>query len=202
LAGEIKFHDWSDAPFRKDRAGHQRATDSRVRLGDQILTVQQTEAVLWNVCWVVGQVLGHADPNFDVYEFFEAAGVRTKTSAGRQDQGIVHGIRRHADGSFQSPNGTVPAADAFGAELEDDGPWGPVDFASEQPLDVATATALVNRWLEKRGDGKRFAQSAFAAYVQKAGIPGRQNPDDPIPLGALRKWYVGYYREHINTSRW
>jgi hypothetical protein len=39
-----------------------------------------------NVMWVVAQVLGYADPNFDVYEFAEARGVPTMTghAAGRQ----------------------------------------------------------------------------------------------------------------------
>jgi hypothetical protein len=34
--------------------------------------------------WVVAQVLGHADPKFDVYEFAEACGVNTLTRSGRR----------------------------------------------------------------------------------------------------------------------
>jgi hypothetical protein len=46
------------------------------------------------VMWVVAQVLGHADPNFDVYEFAEACGVNTRTRSGRRDGGIEAGLRR------------------------------------------------------------------------------------------------------------
>jgi hypothetical protein len=46
-----------------------------------------------NVMWVTAQVLGHADPNFDVYEYAEACGVNTLTKYGRKDGGIVAGLR-------------------------------------------------------------------------------------------------------------
>jgi hypothetical protein len=45
-----------------------------------------------NVMWVVAQVLGYADPNFDVYEFAEARGVPTMTSSGRKSGNIINGI--------------------------------------------------------------------------------------------------------------
>ncbi|MFE2973408.1 hypothetical protein [Streptomyces sp. NPDC059258] len=89
-AAEIRNHDWSDAPFRADRAGHDRADDGG--RGDQ-LTQPETDNIRMNVMWVTAQVLGYQDPNFDVYEFAEACGVETRTRSGRPDGTILAGIR-------------------------------------------------------------------------------------------------------------
>ncbi|KFK87882.1 hypothetical protein IX27_18520 [Streptomyces sp. JS01] len=89
-ADEIRNHDWSDAPFRIDRAGHDRADDGG--RGEQ-LTETQTDRIRMNVMWVTAQVLGFQDPNFDVYEFAEACGVETRTRTGRVDGGIQAGVR-------------------------------------------------------------------------------------------------------------
>jgi len=91
MAAEIRQHDWSDAPYRADRAGHNRETDTN-RPPYQ-LDPGQTAIVRLNVMWVTAQVLGHADPNFDVYEYAEACGVNTLTRYGRKDGGIVAGLR-------------------------------------------------------------------------------------------------------------
>lgn len=72
FADEIKSHDWSDAHDRADRAGHQRSNDTH---RTEQLSERQTENVRMNVVWVTGQVLGHADPNFDVVEFAIACGI-------------------------------------------------------------------------------------------------------------------------------
>jgi hypothetical protein len=92
FAAEIRQHDWSDAPYRIDRAGHNRAHDSNK--GPDQLTVAETDRVRMNVMWVTAQVLGHADPNFEIYEFAEACGVRTTTRYGRRDRTIEAGVRR------------------------------------------------------------------------------------------------------------
>lgn len=102
FAAEIRLHDWSDAPWRLDRAGHDRSTDTN--RGSHVLTNDEAQGIRTNVMWVVAQVLGHADPNFDVYEFAEACGVRTLTPRGERDGGIEYGLRRnHTTGRYASP---------------------------------------------------------------------------------------------------
>jgi hypothetical protein len=93
FAAEINYHDWSDAPFRMDRAGHRRELDTNLGNIPQ-LDAEQTNTVRTNVMWVVAQVLAHADPNIDPFEFAEACGVRTTTWAGRPRSGhITAGLR-------------------------------------------------------------------------------------------------------------
>ena len=103
FAAEINFHDWSDAPYRADRAGHRREHDGRGATADQ-LTPQETSCVRLNVMWVVAQVLGHNDPNLDPYEFAEACGVDTRTPSGRPRSGhIVAGLRHDSSGQLAGP---------------------------------------------------------------------------------------------------
>ncbi|MEU7839241.1 hypothetical protein [Nonomuraea sp. NPDC049129] len=102
FAAEVAQHDWSDAPYRADRAGHQNADDRPGRTAPQ-LTPEQTDVVRENVMWVAAQVLGFSDPNFPLYEFAEACGVSTITRSGRKDGGIEAGIRKRSDGSYQHP---------------------------------------------------------------------------------------------------
>jgi hypothetical protein len=73
FAAEIAAHDWSDAPYRADRAGHRRERDSNAH-GTAQLNPAQTETVKVNAMWVVAQVLSYNDPNFDVTEFASACG--------------------------------------------------------------------------------------------------------------------------------
>jgi hypothetical protein len=101
FAAEINHHDWSDAPWREDRAGHDRATDSK--RSERILSVEETDRVRTNVMWVVGQVLAYEDPNFDVYEFAEACGVDTRTQTGRRNGGIIAGLRVAGEGRYHRP---------------------------------------------------------------------------------------------------
>ena len=98
-AAEIRNHDWSDAPFRADRAGHDRAVDGR---GGRVLTDQETDTIRMNVMWVTAQVLGHQDPNFNVYDFAAACGVEITTRSGRLNGGIEAGVRLH-EGRYMRP---------------------------------------------------------------------------------------------------
>lgn len=102
FAAEIKLQDWSDAPYRCDRAGHRREHDSPSKLSKVILDTEETSSVRMNVMWVAAQVLGHADPNFDVYEFAEACDVNTRTRTGRQNGGIEAGLRKNGT-RYQQP---------------------------------------------------------------------------------------------------
>jgi hypothetical protein len=103
FAAEISYHDWSDAPYRLDRAGHQRDHD-RHNATPQQLTPAETDCVRTNVMWVAAQVLGHADPNFDVYEFADWCGVDTRTPSGRSRSGhIAAGLRYDNTGAINRP---------------------------------------------------------------------------------------------------
>ncbi|MEV8615703.1 hypothetical protein AB0383_48760 [Amycolatopsis sp. NPDC051373] len=93
FAAEIREHDWCDAPFRLDRAGHKRASDSNIGTAPE-LDPEQTDAVRTNVMWVVAQVLGYQEgPSFNSYEFADACGVRTLTKYGQPDGYITAGLR-------------------------------------------------------------------------------------------------------------
>lgn len=101
FAAEIKNHDWSDAPYRADRAGHDRSRDrsaSATALGES-----ETYKVRMNVMWVVAQVLGYQDPNFDEYEFAEACALNTRTSRGARDGSIREGLRINDAGRYAKP---------------------------------------------------------------------------------------------------
>ncbi|MEV0830925.1 MULTISPECIES: hypothetical protein [Streptosporangiaceae] len=96
-AAEIANHDWSDAPYRLDRAGHQRELDSNK--SNEQLTAEEAHRVKVNVMWVTGQVLAHADPNFNIVEFAHLCGV-TGLSSGW----LENGLRRDLDGNYlQAP---------------------------------------------------------------------------------------------------
>ncbi|QKW15467.1 hypothetical protein [Verrucosispora sp. NA02020] len=104
FADEIRQHDWSDAPYRADRAGHNRADDARNYPQLPQLEPHQTDLVRMNVMWVTAQVLGYNDPNLDVYEYAEACGVDTRTRAGRPRSGsITAGLRTLVDGGYARP---------------------------------------------------------------------------------------------------
>ncbi|WP_280420030.1 hypothetical protein [Nocardia carnea] len=103
FADEIRNHDWSDAPFRFDRAGHSRATDTNK--GEEVLTAAQTVSVKENVWAVVTQVLLHRDPNLDIYEFAEACGLDTRTRSGHRDGSFEAAIRFHLNEKRPLPPG-------------------------------------------------------------------------------------------------
>lgn len=103
FAAEIKLHDWSDAPWRADRAGHRREHDSNIGVTPQLPPVE-TDTIRLNVMWVTAQVLAHADPNLDVYEFAEACGVDTRTPTGRPRSGhIPYGLRGNPISGYAAP---------------------------------------------------------------------------------------------------
>lgn len=93
FAAEIANHDWSDAPYRLDRAGHSREVD---RTQTKALEPRETDLVRTNVMWVAAQVMSYSDPNFDVHAFAAACGVPrsiTHTKRGAVSGGITAGIR-------------------------------------------------------------------------------------------------------------
>lgn len=95
FADEIANHDWSDAPYRLDRAGHSREHDSHSTT--KVLSDRETDAVRTNVMWVAAQVLLHADPNLDPHEFAAACGVPrriTHNNDGAKSGAITAGLRR------------------------------------------------------------------------------------------------------------
>jgi hypothetical protein len=95
FADEISLHDWSDAPYRVDRAGHRRENDSPAKVANTPqLDPSQTEHVKVNAMWVVAQVLAYNDPNFDVNEFARACGIGERSASGhRWGRGIEVGLR-------------------------------------------------------------------------------------------------------------
>lgn len=96
-ADEIRNHDWCDAPWRLDRAGHNRADDHR-KAPTQVLDYHETMAVRWNVAMVTLQVLQEDDPNLDFHEFALACGLPPRpyvfNSDGHPSGTITAGIRR------------------------------------------------------------------------------------------------------------
>ena len=98
FADEIRNHDWSDAPYRADRAGHSREHDTNLGATPKF-EKPETDSIRMNVMWVTAQVLRYNDPNLDEFEFAEACGVKTTTRSGRpRDGGITAGLRFKADG--------------------------------------------------------------------------------------------------------
>lgn len=94
FAAEIKQHDWSDAPFRADQAGHDRELHPTT---EPQLEPRQTEKVRANAAWVTAQVLAYNDPNFNEHEFFRACGLDWRRSDGSQDWGVTSGLRFEED---------------------------------------------------------------------------------------------------------
>jgi hypothetical protein len=94
-AAEIRNHDWSDAPWRADRAGHDRKADSKAS-SHEPLNARETDTVRLNAMWVTAQVLAYNDPNFDVVEFAAECGCKL-------DEGGLRAGLRSRDGKFQRP---------------------------------------------------------------------------------------------------
>lgn len=134
IADEIRNHDWSDAPYRLDRAGHQREDDRGSRLSGQQLTPEETDFVRTNVMWVTGQVLGHLDPNFDEFEYAEWCGVDTRTPSGRPRSGHITAGYRHIPGTglFDTPGGEETADEET--------------FEDNRPDQVGTAEQRKRAW--------------------------------------------------------
>jgi hypothetical protein len=112
FAAEIAHHDWSDAPWRTDRAGHRRSDDGPQRQTTQTLSDEESGRVRMNAMWVTAQVLIHADPNLDIYEFAEACGVPVRNSRGQVNRGIEYGLRRDPDGRYHQPGTRIVATES------------------------------------------------------------------------------------------
>ena len=100
FAREIRNHDWSDSPYRADRAGHKREHDG-AKKSAEVLSPSESATVLTNVMWVTAQVLLHDDPNFDLVAYAEACGVPHRVihnSGGRVSGILTAGIRWGLDG--------------------------------------------------------------------------------------------------------
>lgn len=96
FAAEIASHDWSDAPYRLDRAGHQRESDSPSKRIAAPLDAKKTDRLRTNVMWVTAQVLKHADQNLDLHEYAAACGVPrsiTHRTSGSRSDVITYGLR-------------------------------------------------------------------------------------------------------------
>ncbi|NMM91860.1 hypothetical protein B2J88_47575 [Rhodococcus sp. SRB_17] len=93
FADEIKQHDWSDAPWRIDRAGHDRETDTKAK--PQVLGTEETNRLRWNVVLVTAQVLKYSDPNLELTEFAIACGLPADMTGtiSRPNGGLAAGIR-------------------------------------------------------------------------------------------------------------
>ncbi|MFI6477344.1 hypothetical protein ACIBH1_05390 [Nonomuraea sp. NPDC050663] len=102
MAAGIKLQDWSDAPYRADRAGHQRNYEPSFKQSEKILTAEETEKLLWNIIWVTGQAFGYEDPNFDIYEYAEACGANIYNKRGGRNGMIGAGVRL-TEGRYQPP---------------------------------------------------------------------------------------------------
>lgn len=123
FAAEISNHDWSDAPYRGDRAGHRREDDTNK--GDDVLSEEESETLRLNVMWVTAQVLKHADPNLDLHEFAEACGVPrriTRNQNGDKSGTITEGIRMNRTTGLANQPGGSHLHDQHTTELsgEDD----------------------------------------------------------------------------------
>lgn len=108
FAAEIRNHDWSDAPYRVDRAGHSREHDGRHK-SVEFLEPADTGRLVTNVMWVTAQVLMHSDPNFDLEAYAIACGVpdRIIYRSDRKVSGyLTGGIRKGPDGGIDRPGGT------------------------------------------------------------------------------------------------
>jgi hypothetical protein len=139
FAAEINYHDWSDAPFRLDRAGHQRDHDGN-RATKQ-LTPSETDYVRTNVMWVAAQVLSHMDPNLDIYEFAEWCGVNTRTSSGRPRSGhIPAGLRMNHETHTVDRPGDPQAWDEESPVVTTESP------ADNRPDQVGTPEQRARQW--------------------------------------------------------
>ena len=96
FAAEIRSHDFSDAPYRLDRAGHQRTAESLSKRAQKELSPGESDYVRTNVMWLAAQVLKHENPGLDLHEFAAACGIPrsiTHRTNGKQSDVIRYGLR-------------------------------------------------------------------------------------------------------------
>lgn len=206
LAAEIAFHDWSDAPFRTDRAGHIRS-DDRPGRRTEALTAEQTDNIRLNVSWVVAQILGYHGylrDDDDVYEFMDACDVDTRTTAGRRSGVITAGLRRYESGEFMPPYGSTYAGPNMHEHLYSGGPetWTDLDYADEEPVDLPLAANLVTSWLAKRKVPKLVTSTQVRGALRSNWdfrvITRDDTRQEYVEVGALREWFRWYWdKNHV-----
>jgi hypothetical protein len=152
FATEIYSHDWSDCPWRLDRAGHDRRIDSRRT--EQTLSDVETDFVRTNVMWVTAQVLRYEDPNFDVHEYAAACGVPrsiTHRTNGSRSDIVTYGLR------WEDTQNWVPAT-----------PGGPM-WQVQVQCDVANLV-LFKRLLKQVGNPSLPESTVDDAPTEIAGV--------------------------------
>jgi hypothetical protein len=102
FAAEIALHEWSDAPYRLDRAGHQ-LSDDPSSSSKQVLTPEETKKVRRNAALVVAQVLAYSDPNFDLEEFLQECDDDVES----WKSGLPYALRRSNDEDAIMPPGVL-----------------------------------------------------------------------------------------------
>ncbi|MCR5977479.1 hypothetical protein GDN83_06950 [Gordonia jinghuaiqii] len=122
MAAEINAHDWSDAPYRFDRAGHRREKDTPSRRSGLALTADETQLVKANAAMVAAQVIGYLEgESFDPHEFALMAGVsrEIRLTARGQRSGSIDAALRKDNGCFDTPGSTLRHVDGLAYSLED-----------------------------------------------------------------------------------
>jgi hypothetical protein len=178
FAAEISYHDWSDSPYRLDRAGHQREDESPGKRSDKQLSPKETEHVRTNVMWVAAQVLKHLDPNLDLHEFAAECGVPrrvTHRSSGAKSGAITYGIRWLEDDVTAAPPG-APLADLLGRYK--------AALTGANYIDVADLT-------------EDAVNATVAQFVNPHAFPRVFN--ERTPVGALRE-YLGAARRYQDVT--
>ena len=144
LAAEINAHDWSDAPYRFDRAGHRRDRDSLARRSRQVLSAEETELVKANAAMVSAQVIGYLEGGeFDPHEFALMAGVARGirlTSRGHRS-GSIDAALRTDNGRYDTPGSTLLHVDRVAHSI-DDAMAGVLRIPEEEPHNLAPRTSV------------------------------------------------------------
>lgn len=165
FAAEINAHEWSDSPFRFDRAGHRRDHDGHKRTA-HTLEERQTDLVKANVAMVVAQVLGYVEgENFDAHEFVYYAGVARDirlNSRGQRSGGIDAALRTQ-DGSYDTPGSTLTLV-MHDAHSLDDAMAGVLKAPEEDPLHFAPRTTVRLRW-----NGQTYGEGVVSVVDSRHG---------------------------------
>lgn len=148
FAAEINAHEWSDATFRFDRAGHRRENDTHSG-PDTPLSHGQVDYVKANVAAVVAQVLGYTEgaSSFDPHEFFLYAGVARGfrlTRNGRPSGTVTAGLR--IEGSRYDTPGSTLISVKRDAHSQDDAMAGLLRTSEENDLGLAPRTTVKLRF--------------------------------------------------------
>jgi hypothetical protein len=204
LAAEIAFHDWSDAPYRVDRAGHRRESDTGPKRSRNVLEADQEQRVRCNVAFVTGQVLGHAgliDPR-DIGDWMAACGVNVRVGSKiKAVPAFVHmGFRWTEENEFAEPMLAQRERDReLGIKMSRPEPWDEIDFDDDTLIELNPVAAYaVQSWLDARGVPKRIDRDSLAAHLRRVQPCVYEDEEDEtsarwITLGNLRWWFVYRY---------